>query len=264
MVSLLRMQERRVKQQHVIKDMLLLKRTGQYDCATTFNYASGSVVDMAFKESTFKLAVANVTTQDIYNRQGNLLHCDLERGITKRLHGHWRQGEDPEQQLTYTVNDIKLSYSKDFFISGADDRRTMIWNAETGAHTSTFSDCQFKINRVAIMEDSVYHQDVFATCSSDGSIDIAALDETGQVAVRNRPLVVPGGRRGISSISFGYGHFWDCLAAGLEGLNNGLNNDGMQGQVTRTTNANMEKRVVSQKNSNYLFDGFLETLGGIL
>lgn len=37
-----------------------------------------------------KLAIANVATQDSYNRKGNLFHCDLDNGISKKLEGHTR------------------------------------------------------------------------------------------------------------------------------------------------------------------------------
>jgi hypothetical protein len=67
--------------------------------------------------------------------------------------------------------------------------------------------------------------------SASRLIDIYALDAEGQVKSRNKQLAVPGGKRGISSLSFGYGYFWDCLAAGMEGLDNGLSNDGLQGGV---------------------------------
>ncbi|KAG0016598.1 hypothetical protein BGZ80_009092 [Entomortierella chlamydospora] len=149
-----------------------------------------------------------------------------------QLYGHEQPNQAGDQQLAVTVNDIKLSYSKNFFISGADDHKTMIWNAETGERVNVLvEDYRSRVNRVAILEDSQKDQDIFATCSEEGLIDIYSLDEYGQIIARNKQLAVPGGKRGISSISFGYGYFWDCLAAGLEGLDNGFNNDGLQGQV---------------------------------
>ena len=39
---------------------------------------------------SMKLAIANVATQDSYNRKGNLFHCDLDNGISKKLEGHTR------------------------------------------------------------------------------------------------------------------------------------------------------------------------------
>ncbi|KAF9364823.1 hypothetical protein BGX34_000288 [Mortierella sp. NVP85] len=167
--GLLAIRERGRRQPHIIKDMLRLKKMRQYEQATSFNYSSGSVVDMAFKESSFKLAVANVATQDIYNRSGNLLLCDLNRGTTKQLRGHEKRGDALNQKMTVTVNDIKLSYSKDFFISGADDHKAMIWNAETGECVNSLANSRSRVNRLAIMEDSLYKEDVFATCSASGT-----------------------------------------------------------------------------------------------
>ena len=63
------------------------------------------------------------------------------------------------------------------------------------------------------------------------TINIYQLDAEGQVYKENKKLIAPGGRRGISSISFGYGHFWDCLAAGLEGTDIGGGAESLHGQV---------------------------------
>ncbi|KAG0221909.1 hypothetical protein BGX31_009485 [Mortierella sp. GBA43] len=229
-IGLLGMRERGRRQPHVMKDLVLLKKTHNYGHATTFNFSSGSVVDMAFKESSLKVAVANVATQDIYNRTGNLLLCDFKNGVTRHMNGHEKQGEIL-QKMAVTVNDIKLSYSKEYFISGADDRKTMIWNSETGEHITTLDDSGASITRLAIMEHSLTGEDVFAASSCYGVIDIYSLDEYGQVKARNKQLAVQGGRRGISSLSFGYGFFWDCLAVGMEGMDNGLINEGLQGGV---------------------------------
>lgn len=38
--------------------------------------------------SSVKLAIANVATQDAYNRPGNLVFCDLEGGFCKHMAGH--------------------------------------------------------------------------------------------------------------------------------------------------------------------------------
>ncbi|KAF9116946.1 hypothetical protein BGX27_008094 [Mortierella sp. AM989] len=255
MVNILTMRECGLKQRHVFKDMLLLRQSRNYNCATSFNYSSGSVVDMAFKNSTFKLAIANVATQDVYNRPGNLLLCDLEKGLTKQLSGHEQPSRSTDQQLAVTVNDIKLSYSKDFFISGADDHKTMIWNAETGECLNTLEDFQSRVNRVAILEDSQKGQDVFATCSEEGLIHIYSLDEHGQIEAKNKQLVAPGGKRGISSIGFGYGYFWDCLAAGLEGLDNGFNNDGLQGQVAFYDANSLSRVAVGDLGFRYVSSG---------
>ncbi|KAF8927772.1 hypothetical protein BGZ58_010131 [Dissophora ornata] len=230
--GLLSLRERGRRQTHILKDSLLLKMTKEYACATTFNYSSGSVVDMAFKSSTMKLAVANVTTQDFYNRPGNLLLCDFNKGLTKHIQGHEIQGAIADQRQTVTVNDIKLSHSERFFISGANDNKTMIWDAETGRHLNTVEDYRSPVNRIAIMESPKYGEDIFATCSGDGVgvVNIYSLGPEGQVLANNKQLTAPGGKRYVSSISFGYGHFWDCLAAGFEGTDNGQNSDGMLGQ----------------------------------
>ncbi|KAG0320735.1 hypothetical protein BGZ97_012943 [Linnemannia gamsii] len=167
--------------------------------------------------TSMKLAIANVATQDSYNRKGNLFHCDLNKGISQKLEGHTRFDQRLNQEMEVTVNDIKLSNSQSFFISGSDDHKTMIWNAETGALMNTIGEHTSRVTRVAIIENAKDNQDVFATGSADGTIKIYALDKEGLIKVGNGPLHRSGGKRCISSISFGYDHFWDCLAVGFEG-----------------------------------------------
>ncbi|KAK3840942.1 MAG: WD40-repeat-containing domain protein [Linnemannia gamsii] len=203
----------------LIKDQMLLHMTKAYRPVTSFNFSSGSVVDVALKTSTMKLAIANIATQDTYNRKGNLFLCDLDKGVSKKLEGHTRFDQRLNQEMEVTVNDIKLSNSQNFFISGSDDHKTMIWNAETGALMNTIGEHTSRVTRVAIVEHSRDGQDVFATGSADGTIKIYALDNEGLISVGNGVLARNGftGKRCISSISFGYHHFWDCLAVGFEG-----------------------------------------------
>ncbi|KAG9320502.1 hypothetical protein KVV02_006823 [Mortierella alpina] len=254
MMSLLGRRELGTQNRHLIQDMLRLRKLKDYVCATTFNYSSGSVVDMALKTSTMKLAVANVATQDMYNRPGNLLLCDLKNGQTMQLQGHDHPDNTLNQHMTETVNDIKLTFSKDFFISGADDHKTKIWNAETGQCVHTIGNNESRVNRLAVMEASLHGDDIFATCSAEGTINIYQLDAAGQVCKENKKLVAPGGRRGISSISFGYGHFWDCLAAGLEGTDIG-GGESLHGQVAFYDASNMERVAVSDLGFKYVGSG---------
>lgn len=108
-----------------------------------------------------------------------------------------------------------------------------------GEHTS-------RVTRVAIQEYAKDNQDVFATGSADGyvvfggcrlfafaflhefnlprlympafrTIKIYALDDEGLIKVGNGTLARSGGRRCISSISFGFDHYWDVVAVGFEG-----------------------------------------------
>ncbi|KAF8947455.1 hypothetical protein BGZ47_009081 [Haplosporangium gracile] len=200
-----------------IEDHLLLHATRTYRPVTSFNFSSGSVVDMALKTSTLKLAIANVATQDSYNRKGNLFHCDLDNGISRKLEGHKRYDQRFNQEMEVTVNDIKLSNSQNFFISGSDDHKTMIWNAESGVLMNTIGEQTSRVTRVAIQEYSKDNQDVFATGSADGTIKIYALDGEGLIKVGNGTLARSGGKRCISSISFGFHHYWDVVAVGFEG-----------------------------------------------
>ncbi|KAF9924759.1 hypothetical protein FBU30_005309 [Linnemannia zychae] len=226
--NLLGLRELGSKCRPIIKDHMLFHMTKSYRKVTSFNFSSGSVVDMALKTSTMKLAIANVATQDSYNRKGNLFHCDLEKGTSKKLEGHTRFDQRLEQEMEVTVNDIKLSNSQNFFISGSDDHKTMIWNAETGALLNTIGEHTSRVTRVAVVEHAKDGQDVFATGSSDGTLKIYALDEEGLISASNASPARYG-KRCISSISFGYHHFWDCMAVGYEGTDG--QKDGTGGKV---------------------------------
>ncbi|KAG0040397.1 hypothetical protein BGZ82_003122 [Podila clonocystis] len=223
-------------------DHMHLALLKSYQFATTFNFSSASVVDMAIKcdGSSVKLAIANVATQDAYNRPGNLVFCDLEGGFCKHMAGHESFNETEFAFKTVTVNDVKLSYSKRFLYSGGDDGKAMIWDAETGKLLDQIADYQrsdenvpVRVNRVAVIEDSLAHEDIFATCSSEGGINIYKVNEEGKVCMRNRPLAIQGAKRIISSLAFGHGHFWDCLVAGVEGpdKDSTSNADYQQGQI---------------------------------
>lgn len=218
--------------------MTLLK---SYQFATTFNYSSASVVDIAVKcdGSSVKLAIANVATQDVYNRPGNLVFCDLDKGFCRHMSGHEYFNEREHIFKSVTVNDIKWSYSKKFLYSGADDGKAMVWDADTGKLLDTIDDyprsepeTPVGVQRVAVMEDSLYHEDIFASCSSEGGINVYKVNEDGKVCMKNKALAIQGAKRCISSLSFGHGFFWDCLVAGAEGPSkDSINGDHQQGQI---------------------------------
>ncbi|KAG0097368.1 hypothetical protein BGZ93_002900 [Podila epicladia] len=235
------------------RDRMHLALLKSYQFATTFNFSSASVVDIAIKcdGPSVKLAIANVATQDAYNRPGNLVFCDLQGGFCKHMAGHESFDETESAYKTVTVNDVKLSYSKKFLYSGGDDGKAMVWDAETGklldqigewaraspAHAADYlrsdQDIPVHVNRVAVVEDSIAHEDIFATCSSEGGINIYKVNEDGRVCMKNRPLAIPGAKRIVSSLAFGHGHFWDILVAGVEGpiIGSSCNADHQQGQI---------------------------------
>ena len=57
-------------------------------------------------------------------------------------------------------------------------------------------------------------------------IRLYSLTEDGQVLTQ-QAVAIPGGRRCISSISFGHNYYWDVLAAGAEATDR----EGVHGQV---------------------------------
>ncbi|KAG0047476.1 hypothetical protein BGZ83_007468 [Gryganskiella cystojenkinii] len=220
-----------------------------YRCATTFNFASGSVVDFALKmnRSGIKLGIANIATKDEYNRPGNLLLADLDRGTVKNMHGHFLQGanhiEPTGPGLHATINDIKLSYSEQFFISGSMDERTMVWNADTGERVNIIEENSGSINQIAVMTDSVHDLDLFATCSSYGSVCVYSLDENGLVKASTKHLKKPATTsRMASCISLGREYFWDCIAVGLEGITDGVGGNDHKGQASRVASDILTER----------------------
>jgi len=76
-------------------------------------------------------------------------------------------------------------------------------------------------------------EDVFATCSSDGIVDIFSLDSNGRVKARNKAKKgsVQSRPRVASCVSFGREFFWDCLAVGMEGFSDGQNASNQHGMV---------------------------------
>ncbi|KAG0334197.1 hypothetical protein BG004_000520 [Podila humilis] len=144
-------------------DQMQLSILNNHRLATSFNYSSGSVVDIAI-----------MTT-------------------------------------TVTVKDVRVSYSNKFLYSGADDGKVIVWDADNGdlieridGHT------RGPINRIAVSEEPLNNEDLFATCSSGG------VNDEGRVCRTNRPLQV-GHNRCVSSLAFGRGYFWDVLVAAVEG-----------------------------------------------
>ncbi|GJJ72407.1 hypothetical protein EMPS_04764 [Entomortierella parvispora] len=230
-----RLRELGPRYSRLYRDRMMMTQIHSYKCATTFDFSSGSVVDFALKAngSGMKLAIANSATNDIYNRPGNLLLCDLEAGVVKRLHGHETQDRagQPYQNLVTSVNDVKLSYSESFFITGSNDKQTIIWNSDTGERTDTIQHSG-SINQVATVVDSMNGEDVFATCSSKGIVDIFSLDSDGKVKARNKRIKKgPAHPRVASCVSFGREYFWDCLAVGLEGLSEGWSASDQHGMI---------------------------------
>ncbi|KAF9972137.1 hypothetical protein BGZ73_004788 [Actinomortierella ambigua] len=115
-----------------VHDLIFKAQTKTYRCATSFNYGSGSIVDMAMKYdgTSFEVLVGSVATQDIYNRSGNLLLCDFKAGLTTPLTGHEVRTSAHPEPVAKTVNDVKLSFSKRFFFSASDDMtaKGYYWN----------------------------------------------------------------------------------------------------------------------------------------
>ncbi|KAF9585941.1 hypothetical protein BGW38_010847 [Lunasporangiospora selenospora] len=231
---LLRLRDIGRAQRTVVQDMIQLNMLRTLSHVSTFNFSSGSVVDMVLKMDGPKmmLATASAATQDIYNRPGNLLLTDITNGTTKQLNGHEVAGPSTQgAAMASTVNDIKLSTSGKFFISGSNDQSVMIWDAESGRQVNRVCDHTSKVNRIAVLEEPKDNEDVFASCSADGTIQIYKLNQEGQIVTRNKPLMVPSRPRCISSLSFSYGYFWDCLAAGLEAPDDMTGSDSLGGMV---------------------------------
>ncbi|KAG0044030.1 hypothetical protein BGZ83_010738 [Gryganskiella cystojenkinii] len=132
LTKLLKRRETRREKTPLLRDIIVRKQFERYEEAARFNFASGSVVDLAVKADNghLKIAIASTATPDIYNRDGNLVLCDLNKGKARHLRGHSVYDSTFEQTMHTTVNEVALSFSKKFFLSVSNDHRTKVINGD--------------------------------------------------------------------------------------------------------------------------------------
>ncbi|KAG0260139.1 hypothetical protein DFQ27_003688 [Actinomortierella ambigua] len=188
-----------------VHDLIQKAQAKTYRCATSFNYGSGSIVDMAMKRdgTSFQVLVGSIATQDIYNRSGNLLLCDFNTGLTTPLTGHEVRASPQQDLIAKTVNDVKLSYSKRFFISASDDMTSKIWKTGTGELVATQNELCNRVTRVAVCEAGVM---------------VYGMDRDEDRVSRQSIVLQHNAQRCVSCISFGQGYYWNILAVGMEGI----------------------------------------------
>ncbi|KAG0236855.1 hypothetical protein BGW41_000326 [Actinomortierella wolfii] len=203
-----------------VHDMICKAQAKALRHATSFNFGSGSIVDMALKRdgSSFEVLVGSIATQDIYNRSGNLLLCDFKAGVTIPLTGHEIRTSTQQEPIVKTVNDVKLSYSKRFFISASDDKTSKVWKTGTGDLVATQTELNSRVTRIAVCEASLTHEDVFATCSDKGGVILYGMDSDEDRVSRQSAMAQHHSQRCVSCISFGQGYYWNILAVGMEGI----------------------------------------------
>ncbi|KAG5438185.1 hypothetical protein PCANB_003036 [Pneumocystis canis] len=127
-----------------------------------FNRTSGDVVDLTFDSLGKKFAFGCSTTQDEYNREGNLVICDLESETCTILADHKIIAN--ENVFYPTVSNVKFSPDGLFLLSGAFDSTVKVWS-RSGHLLNSFKDFNGKID---IMITHPKNSRIFSASSHDG------------------------------------------------------------------------------------------------
>ncbi|KTW30028.1 uncharacterized protein T551_01972 [Pneumocystis jirovecii RU7] len=111
-----------------------------------FDRTSGDVIDLAFDSLGKKFAFGCSTTQDEYNREGNLVICDMESETCTVLMDH--KIITNENVFYPTVSNVKFSADGLFLFSGAFDSTVKVWS-RSGHLLNSFKDSDGKIDMMA-------------------------------------------------------------------------------------------------------------------
>ena len=140
-----------------VQTLLNLKR------CSTFNHASGDVIDFKFSPINNQFAVCCNTLTNEYNRPGNLLFGDAKEEIVSTLNGHADHTVGAERY--YTVSDIRFSNDGQYLYSGSYDNTVKIWDMK-GEMVS----CLTGHGRITALSTTLCSDRVLAVASDDGNI----------------------------------------------------------------------------------------------
>lgn len=130
---------------------------------STFNHASGDVIDIKFSPINNQFAVCCNTLTNEYNRPGNLLFGDAKKEIVSTLHGHADRTVGAERY--YTVSDIRFSNDGQYLYSGSYDNTVKIWDMK-GEMVS----CLTGHGRITALSTTLCSDRVLAVASDDGNV----------------------------------------------------------------------------------------------
>jgi len=130
---------------------------------STFNYASGDVIDFKFSPVSDQFAVCCNTLTNDYNRPGNLLFGDARGETVMTLDGHF--DPTPGVERYYTVSDIRFSNDGQYLYSGSYDNTVKIWDMN-----GEMVNCLTGHGRITALSTTSCADWVMSVASDDGNI----------------------------------------------------------------------------------------------
>jgi WD40 repeat protein len=130
---------------------------------STFNHASGDVIDFKFSPINNQFAVCCNTLTNDYNRPGNLLFGDAKRETVSTLNGHADRTVGAEKY--YTVSDIQFSNDGQYLYSGSYDNTVKIWDMK-----GDMVNCLTDHGRITALSTTLCSDRVLAVASDDGNV----------------------------------------------------------------------------------------------
>jgi WD40 repeat protein len=177
---------------------------------STFNHASGDVIDFKFSPINNQFAVCCNTLTNDYNRPGNLLFGDAKLEVVSALNGHADRTVGAERY--YTVSDIRFSNDGQYLYSGSYDNTVKIWDVR-----GDLVSCLTGHGRITALSTTWCSDRVLAVASDDGNVylyDVLNPRKQQRTVVKGRnerlcgAFLVPGQR-----------HYSHWMLAGYEAKN---------------------------------------------
>lgn len=174
---------------------------------STFNYASGDVIDFKFSPVDNNFAVCCNTLTNEYNRPGNLLFGDAKRDFVSALNGHEDRTVGAEK--FYTVSDIRFSNDGEYLYSGSYDNTVKIWDMK-----GEMVGCLTGHGRVTALSTTLCSDRVLAVAADDGNIYLYDVRNPGKQ--RRTVLKAQNDRLCGSFLVPGHGLYSHWMLAGFE------------------------------------------------
>ena len=184
-----------------------LQKLYNLKACSTFNHASGDVIDFKFSPVSNQFAVCCNTLTNDYNRPGNLLFGDAKREIVTALNGHADRTVGAERY--YTVSDIRFSNDGQHLYSGSYDNTVKIWDMK-----GEMVNCLTGHGRITALSTAPCHDRVLAVASDDGNVYL--YDVMNPSKQRRTVLKTQNNRMQGSFLVPGQGCYSTWMLAGYE------------------------------------------------
>lgn len=174
---------------------------------STFNHASGDVIDFKFSPVNNNFAVCCNTLTNEYNRPGNLLFGDAKRDFVSTLNGHADRTVGAEKY--YTVSDIRFSNDGEYLYSGSYDNTVKIWDVK-----GEMVGCLTDHGRITALSTTLCSDRVLAVAADDGNIYLYDVRNPGKQ--RRTTFKAQNDRLCGSFLVPGHGLYSHWMLAGFE------------------------------------------------